>query len=205
MSLGRDSRPSPEDMARMEHEAREREGAARAGLSRGHSDRAPIDVLEDMQPGELYETLTDADVESDEFDALDDVLSPYLSASDMLAAHGDDYYRDRALKLLNENLADRVVAGRKRGDLCTGPFKRIAQELDGDTFDGERREWTPAEREAIRSTLAETRTNRQSLGDGTFLKSIMEMHVSSEVRHQRGDGDAKKGKGGSLLSILPGF
>ena len=205
MSLGRDPRPSPEDMARMEHEAREREGAARAGLSRGHSDRAPIDLLDEMLGSELYETLTSPDLDSEEYSALTDILKPYLSSSDMLAAHGDDYYSDRALRLHNENLADRIVCGRQYGDLCSGPFKQIAQELEGDVYPGERREWTQAEREAIRSALSETRTNRQSLGDGTFLKSIMEMHVSSEVRHQRGDGDSKKGKGGSMLSILPGF
>ena len=205
MSLGRDPRPSPEEMAEMEHEAREREAASRAGLSRGHSTRAPIDILDEMQGGELYETLTDPDIESEEYSALADVLAPYLSSSDMLANHGDDYYSDRALKLHNENLADRIVCGRQYGDLCTGPFREVAQELEGDVFPGARREWTQAEREAIRSALSETRTNRQSLGDVSFLKSIMEMHVSSEVRHQRGDGDSKKGKGGSMLSILPGF
>ncbi|WP_233514308.1 MULTISPECIES: hypothetical protein [unclassified Haloferax] len=151
-----------------------------------------------MDPDELWENLTGLDIESEEYESLVAILKPYLSSGEMLASHDEEYYDDRKRRLLNENLADRIILGHEYNDLCTGVFREIAQDVDGDSFAGERRDWSPAEKEAIRVIIEEVRTDRQSLGDGTLLRAIMETHLSTERR-----GAEQPSKSGGFSSLLP--
>jgi hypothetical protein len=170
----------------------------RTAAQRASNDGPAIDLLEEMDADELWENLTGVDdIESDEYESLVDVVKPFLSSGEMLASH-DDYYDDRHRRLLNENLADRVILGREYNDLCTGVFREVAQDVDGDDFPGARRDWSPAEKEAIRVILEELRTDRQSVGDGTLLRLIMETHVSTERR-----GGEQSSSSGGFRSILP--
>jgi len=200
--------PDPREMQAQDAANREAAQAQSSGVSRAMSETGPaVDPLGEMSGSELWDKLTDADVtdpNGEEYQGLEDVLAPYLSSSAMLSAHDDgEYYDDKSNRLLNENLADRVVRGREYGDLCTGIFRQIAQEEDGDDFSGIRSEFSQAERESVRKTLAETRTDRQSLGDGSFLEAITEMHVSSHVSREDGAGAGGNAKG--WKSLLPGF
>lgn len=156
--------------------------------------------LVDFREGgpELLDRMTDADLDSVEFEDLEATVKPYLSKMQMLAAHGDDYYDDIAHELLNENLADRVIAGRKRPRHLSGPFLDVALDVEHDGGGPRREPWSPRVQEAVRSALADTRTDRQSLGDETFFKGITEMHVSSEVHRDGGE----QSSGGGLLSSL---
>lgn len=169
-------------------------------LSRG----AIVDPTQQVEPEELLRRLTEADIESEEFDELLAELKPYLSQTQMLASHGDDFYDDLSRELLNENLADRVLAAREHGSLLTGPFLAVALQVEGYPADAPtKKPYSPSGREAVRGALVDVRTDRQSLGDGTFFKGVTEMHVSSEVRRE----DAKNGeeKRRGLLSALNPF
>ncbi|AFK19018.1 hypothetical protein E6P09_09540 [Haloferax mediterranei ATCC 33500] len=193
----------PNEDKRHQHRQQELQERAASDLERTAAQRASsegpaMDVLAEMDADELWENLTGVDVESSEYESIVSVLKPYLSSGEMLANHGDDYYDDRKRRLLNENLADRIILGREYNDLCTGVFREVAQDVDGDNFDGQRRDWSPAEKEAIRVILEELRTDRQSLGDGTLLRAIMETHVSTERR-----GAEQPSKSGGLSSLLP--
>jgi hypothetical protein len=181
---------------------REVSSAQSAGVQSAHHEGPAIDLLESLEGTELWDRLTDLGLESAEYQAIEEILRPHLTASEMLASHDSDYYSIRAQKLLNENLADRILAGRTYPELCTGEFREIAQEVDGDLSGGLRKDLSQPEREAIRTGVEEVKTDRASLGDGTFLSAIMEMHVSSEVK--RSDEEASKSKSG-LLSLIPGI
>lgn len=189
----------------IEDEARNREvsSAQAAGVqtAQHHGGGPAIDLLDSLEGTELWDRLTELDLESEEYEGIESILSPFLASSEMLASHDSDYYSVRAQKLLNENLADRVVAGRTYPRLCTGVFRQVAQEVEGDTAGGIRKDLSQSELEAIRAAIEETKTNRASLGDGTFLSAIMEMHVSSEVK--RSDEESSGRKSG-LLSLIPG-
>ncbi|ELZ95003.1 hypothetical protein C440_08002 [Haloferax mucosum ATCC BAA-1512] len=193
----------PNEDKRHQHRQQELQERAANDLERTTAQRASsegpaMDVLAEMDADELWENLTGVDVESSEYESIVSVLKPYLSSSEMLANHGEDYYDDRKRRLLNENLADRIILGREYNDLCTGVFREVAQDVDGDDFDGQRRDWSPAEKEAIRVIVEELRTDRQSLGDGTLLRAIMETHVSTERR-----GAEQQSNSGGLSSLLP--
>lgn len=161
--------------------------------------QGPIADFREQGP-ELLDRMTDPDVDSDEFAEMQDALKPFLSKTQMLAAHGEDYYDDIAHELLNENLADRLLAGREYGRHLTGPFLTVALDVMGYNGNVRREKWSPAMREGIRATLVDVRTDRQSLGDETFFKGITEMHVSSEVRR---DGAENGGSKGLLASLKP--
>lgn len=164
--------------------------------AQAHHD-GPIVNLHGEAGPELYDRLTNPDLESEEYRDLDDLLKPYLSQTQMLAAHGDDYYDDLSHELLNENLAERIITSRRRGRFLTGPFLEVAQavEHDGGPL---RQPFSEPQREAVREAVTGVRTDRQSLGDETFFKGVTEMHVSSEVHRDGGP----EGSGGGLLSSL---
>lgn len=164
--------------------------------------QSPLIDMRDANPGELLKRLTDADVDGDQYEGLSDLLSPFLSSTQMLASHdGDEYYDDLSHELLNENLADRIIASRERGAHLTDDWLEIARDVEHEQGVVKSRPLGPTEKEAIRSTLEKVRTDRQSLGDGTFLSSITEMHVSSEVRRD----DETDDSGGGLLSTINPF
>jgi len=163
----------------------------------------PIIDLQDEDSVELLDRLTRVDVESDQFDELQARLQPFLSSTQMLASHdADEYYDDLSNELLNENLADRLVAASRRGQSLTGEFASVANDVKHESGLVESRPLGPSELEALRTTIEKVRTDRQSLGDGTFLKAITEMHVSSEVRR---DDDTGTEGSGSLLGWLNPF
>lgn len=199
--MRRNGHPDPEAAARRRAEQEEVSNAQSQAqtAAQQHASGPIVDMLDD-QAIELLDRLTDADVESLEFEEVEALLKPYLSQTQMLAAHGEDYYDDLSHELLNENLAERVTAQRKRGRHLTGPFLQVAQEVEGD-YGPIRQPLSEIEREALRSILVQVRTDRQSLGDGTFFDGITEIHVSSEVH--RDDGDSGDGGGGLLSSISP--
>jgi hypothetical protein len=178
-----------------ESELTEAQGQAQATAYGTH--QGPLADFREGGP-ELLERMTDPDVDSEEFAELEAELKPFLSKMQMLAAHGEDYYDDIAHELLNENLADRVIAGRKRPRLLSGPFLDVALSVEYHNGGPRKEPWSPPQIEAVRGALVDVRTDRQSLGDETFFKGITEMHVSSEVRR---DGN-KQESGGGLLSSL---
>ncbi|MUV57229.1 hypothetical protein SAMN04487947_0440 [Halogeometricum rufum] len=197
---GKDPADAQRELQQQELDERAEQELERAVTNRGVSDGPAVDVLRDMEPEELLDRLTKTDVESEEYDELVAILKPFLSSSEMLASHDEDYYDDRSRRLLNENLADRVVRGREYPDLCDGVFREIAQDINGDSFPGVRNDWSDAEKEAIRTVLADVRTDRQSLGDGTFFEGLTEMHVSHE---RLGESKSNSSKSGGLRSLLP--
>lgn len=158
----------------------------------------------DMQDGgaEIFDRLTKIGIESERYDGIEDLLAPFLSQTQMLADHdSEEYYDDISFELLNANLADRLIKSRERGRLLTGPFLDVARDVEHENGVVESRPLGPTEKEAIREALQTVRTDRQSLGRGDFLKSITEMHVSSEVR--RGDEAQSENSGGILSAINP--
>ena len=187
----------------IEDEAKQREvaSAQSTGIQSAHHEGPAIDLLDSLEGTELWDRLTDLGLESPEYEGVEDILRPHLTPTEMLAAHDSDYYSIRAQKLLNENLADRIIRGRSYPRLCTGIFREIAQEVDGDVSSGLRKDLSQAEIEALRAGVEEAKTDRASLGDGTFLKAIMEMHVSSEVKRSAEESSSKKS---GLLSLIPG-
>ncbi|WP_224332879.1 hypothetical protein [Haloprofundus halobius] len=193
---------SRRDAERQEREisARKDQQVERVGLEAGTRRGPAIDPIKEMEPDQILDKLTDEDLESEEYRDIVDLLKPYLSTTGMLAAHGDDYYSDHSNRLLNENLADRLIKGGEYPDLCTGIFREVAQEVDGDNFGGVRDDWSAAEKEAIWHALSEVKTDRESMGDGTFFEGITEMHVSTE-RH--GDEPSSRGGGGLLSALNP--
>ncbi|SFR34168.1 hypothetical protein [Halogeometricum limi] len=197
---GSDPADAQRELQETELSERADQDLERTAVSRGVSDGPAVDVLRDMEPEELLDRLTRTDIESEEYDELVAVLKPFLSSSEMLASHDEEYYDDRSRRLLNENLADRIVRGREYPDLCSGVFREIAQDINGDSFPGVRNDWSDAEKEAIRTVLSDVRTDRQSLGDGTFFEGLTEMHVSTE---RLGDTKSNNSKSGGLRSLLP--
>ena len=191
---------------REESEQQELSSAQRIAVDTARQQGSAIDLLQHLQGTELWDRLTAIDLEdehSEEYPGLEKMLSPYLTTASMLASHDADWYDDRSRKLLNENLADRIIRGREYGDLCTGEWRRIAQQVDGDTSVDLRKDLSQAERAAIRAGIEDGKTDRESLGDGTFFKGITEMHVSTEVN--RGEGGENGKKRGGLTSLIPGM
>lgn len=195
-------------MSMRTHEIREKSReqettqAQQLAQQRAQSGRPLID-LQDEDSVELLDRLTRVDVESEQFEALQARLQPFLSSTQMLASHDDgEYYDDLSNELLNENLADRIVATSRRGQFLSGEFASVADDVRHEAGLVESRPLGPSEIEALRTTLEKVRTDRQSLGDGTFLKAITEMHVSSEVRR---DDDTGNEGSGSLLGWLNPF
>lgn len=202
MSTRNGRQPDYDEMMRREaaeNEAANAQAQAQTAAQQ-HADGPLIDLLSE-QAVELLDRLTDTDIESLEFEEIEAMLKPYLSQTQMLASHGDDYYDDLSHELLNENLAERVLSHRKRGRFLTGPFLQVAQEVEGDYTGIIRRPLSEIQREGLRTALVDVRTDRQSLGDGTFFDGITEIHVSSEVH--RDDGDGSKSGGGFLSAINP--
>lgn len=197
------SRRAAERREMIEDEARQREmsSAQSTGVQAAAHEGPAIDLLDSLEGTELWDRLTDMGLETEEYQGVESILRPHMTPTEMLASHDSDYYSVRAQKLLNENLADRIVAGRSYPRLCTGVFRQVAQEVDGDTAGGLRKDLSQPEIEALRAGVEEAKTDRASLGDGTFLRAIMEMHVSSEVK--RSDEEASSKKSG-LLSLIPG-
>lgn len=192
-----DQRDLAEDQSRL----RDEEQALQAGLQQAANTDAAVDPFAGLEDGEVLDKLTELGIESDEFGDLEAMLKPFLSTSDMLANHGDDFYDDLSRELLGENLADRVTRFRSYPALCTGPFRVVAQEVDGDPYPGERSDISDLQREAIREVLGKVKVNRESLGDGTFLDALTKIHTSNEVSRPEGDGSGKKG---GLFSFIPG-
>lgn len=160
--------------------------------------------LVDMQDGgaEIFDRLTDLDLESDRYEDFEDLVAPFLSKTQMLADHDtEEYYDDLSRELLNTNLAERIIKTRERGRLLTGPFLDVARDVEHENGVVNSRPMGPTEREALREALVNVRTDRQSLGDGKFLESVTEMHVSSEVRRE--DEPADSDSGGILSTINP--
>ncbi|MCO8266640.1 hypothetical protein NKF06_08585 [Haloferax sp. AB510] len=197
--MGRDSQPDPGELQARELDERAAQDLERTAVNRGVSTGPVVDPMHDMEPEDLLDRLLEADVESNEYEELVSLIQPYLSPSEMLADHDEEYYDARSRRLLNENLRDRIVRGREYPDLCTGVFRQVAQEVNGDSFSGVRRDLADHEKEAIRTVIDDVRTDRQSLGDGRLLEAITETHVSSERRDPDGDTHS----GGRISSILP--
>lgn len=191
-----------EQLQARQHREQELTQAQSQAQSRGQQESPLIDMREE-EAEELLDRLRDVDLDSDEYEDLEAILKPYLSSLQMLANHGTDYYGDRANRLLGENLADRIILGRERGRLCTGVFRQIAQDVDGDGFPGERTRFSQLEREAIRQALADVRTSQKSLGDGKFLDALTDIHVSSEVKRESHTDDTSS-SGGVFSSLLGG-
>lgn len=166
-------------------------------------NRGPMVDIGEGDPVELFEKLTDPDVESDIYEDVEDFLAPFLSRQEMLTSHDTgEYYDDLSNELLNANLADRIIAMMETPELCTGPFLQVAQQVEGERGGYKPRQLTPREKEAIRQIITHLKTHRQALGDGTLLEAIMEIHVSSEVRR---DDDAGSDSSGSLWSKISPF
>jgi hypothetical protein len=162
----------------------------------------PLVDFTDGDAAELIDRLTDPGVESDRYDGIEELLQPYLTHTQMLASHKDgEFYNDLSNELLNENLADRIIKSRDRGRLLTGPFLDVARDVEHDHGQIQTRPLSPKEKAAIRAAIEDVRTDRQSLGDGTFLSSVTEMHVSSEVRRE--DGSEESDSGGLLSTLNP--
>jgi len=194
--------PSPQEYERIRAQEGEVSDAQRQAQSAAqhHADGPLLDMYGE-QATELLDRLTDVDIDSPEFNKMEAYLKPWLSQMLMLAAHDEDYYDDLAHELLNENLFDRILSSRRRGQYQTGPFLTVIQDVEHDY--GPRREpLNNHTREAMRGVLVDIRTAMQSLGRETFFKGLTEMHVSSEVRRE--DAGDEKG-GGSLLGAINPF
>ena len=162
-------------------------------------------AIRDMDPEELWDKLTDPNVESDEYEDLISVLQPFLSSSQMLTNRDSSTYSDWARGLLNKNKSERIVIGREYGEACTGPFRAIAQEEDGLIGPGgePNAEWSMMEKEAASESMTTVKTDREALGDGTFLEKIADIHVSTHTSRE-GDPDAGDSRSG-LKSLIPGM
>lgn len=190
----------PREYNTHQHQEGEVSHAQNKAQDRAHAEGPLVDL---RQGGgrEILDKLTDLDLESDEYEDLEAIIQPYLPQSQMLADH-DDYYDSLSRELLNENLADRLVTGRERGRLLTGPFLEVALDVEHDGGGPTRTPLGPAQKEALRASIVDARTDRQSL-EGTLLEALTEMHVSSEV-HRNTD-DEGSNEGGGLISMLPGL
>lgn len=185
--------------------AREQEVSKAQAVAQQQAQANADSPLIDFQDGgaELYDRITDPDLESSRYDGIEDLVKPYLSTTQMLANHDDgEYYDDISHELLNENLADRLIRTRERGRHLTGPFLEVARDVEHEHGEYRSRPLAPSEQEALRAAIENVRTDRQSLGDGEFLESITEMHVSSEVRR---DEDVEESSSGSILSSINPF
>lgn len=194
---------SANDRERLQ-KAQSREQETTQAQSYAQREAQQASPLVDMQDGgaEIFDRLTKPDLESDRYEGLEDIAKPYLSKTQMLADHDtDEYYDDPSRELLNTNLAERLTKTRERGRLLTGPFLEVAQDVEHEKGVVTSRPMGPTEKEALREALVNVRTDRQSLGDGKFLESVTEMHVSSEVRRE--DEPTDSGGGGILSTINP--
>jgi hypothetical protein len=195
-------RTEPDRRRLQRHQSKENETQqAQSTAQQQAQSRGPLVDLHDGDAAELIDRLTEPGVESDQYEDLEEMLAPYLPHMQMLASHDDgEYYDDLSHELLNENLADRLIRSRERGRLLTGPFLDVARDVEHEQGTFKSRPLAPREKQAMRAAIEDVRTDRQSLGDGTFLSAVTEMHVSSEVR--RDDNVDESDGGGGLLSAL---
>lgn len=163
---------------------------------------SPLVDLQGQGSAEVFDRLTDEDIESDAFEGLSEKLKPWLSDQQMLASHDDgEHYDDIDHEMLNKNVVDRIIAVHSSGRNLTGKYLEIAQDVRHERGGIAPRPLSPMEKEALRAALVDVRTDRQSLGDGTFLSAATEMHAVSEVRRE----DDSESEGGGLLSTLNPF
>jgi hypothetical protein len=189
----------PREYNKQQHQEGEVSHAQNRAQDRAHSE-GPLVDLRGGGGREILEKLTDLDLESEEYEDLEALIQPFLPQSQMLADH-DDYYDSLSRELLNENQAERVIFGRERGRLLTGPFLEVALDVEHDGGGPSRTPLGPAQKEALRTALVDARTDRQSL-EGTLLEALTEMHVSSEV-HRNTEEQPENDNG--LLSMFPGL
>lgn len=198
--MSQKSERDPVAERRAEHAERDVSTAQQQAQNTAHAE-GPLVNLRGGGGREILEKLTDLDLESDEYPDLEDILQPYLPQSQMLADH-DEYYDSLSRELLNENQADRLIKGRERGRLLTGPFLDVALDVEHDGGGPTRTPLSPTQKEALRTAIIDARTDRQSL-EGTLLEALTEMHVSSEV-HRNTDEEPSDEKG-LVRSIVPGL
>lgn len=191
------------DRTRRRDQARQQETTKAQSMAQKQAQqRSPLIDLQDADATELFDRLTDEDVESDQYEAMSDLIAPFMSNTQMLAAHEEgEYYDDLSHELLNSNLSDRIIKSRERGRLLTGPFLEVARDVEHENGIVQSRPLGPTEKEGLRAAIEDVRTDRQSLGDGTLLEAITEMHVSSEVRRE--DEPVEESSGGILSTLNP--
>ncbi len=170
---------------------REEEQVTAQSTQAAHHEAQKDDPMGDMEPTDFLSILQDPDIESPEFEEIEDVLQPHLSGTNVTTYYDED---DRQkIELSNLALAKRVISERDRGRLCTGPFLEIAQGAHRRPDKPVKDRWTDEERRAVRAALIDVRTAMQFLGiDHVGLSKTADTTV--ETRVQRIDDDNSKGR-----------
>lgn len=186
-----------------EEQSREQEMSQAQQQSLQQAQRqSPLVDLQGDASAEVFDRLTDEDIESSAFQGISEKLAPWLSDQQMLASHDDgEHYDDIDHEMLNKNVAERIIAVHESGRNLTGKYLQVAQDVRHEKGGIAPRPLSPMEKEALRAALVDVRTDRQSLGDGTFLSAATEMHAVSEVRRE----DETESEGGGLLSAINPF
>ncbi|WP_435360402.1 hypothetical protein [Haloarchaeobius sp. DFWS5] len=179
-------RVSREDMAALE----DRRVAAQEGARIGAAQAQEDDPMQDMDQTDFLSALRNPDIESDEFDELEDILKPHLSGTLVTSYYDED---DRqSIKIHNMALTHRVLKERDRGRLCTGPFLEHAQGVDGRDDKAVKERFTSDERRAVKAALEEVRTAMQNLAiDHVGLSKTADTTVETRVQNMDSDGKSK--------------
>ena len=161
-------------------ELREEEQAAAQSAQTGHQKAIEDDPLADMAPEDFLARLQDADISSPEYQAIEDLLQPHLSGTNVTSNYEHD---DRLrIELRNLALADRIVLERNHGRLCTGPFLEVAQRVSGRTDKSVKERFTADEERAIYASFEEVKTAMQFLGIGGFATTkVADTTVNTRV------------------------
>jgi len=177
------SRPDPD-----EEQRRREEIQAQQSASQYASQAAASNAFEQLERPEFLDKLSDAQVDSEFFGTIQDLLGPELSRIHMLANEGEEEYQRHSW--LNENRADQIIHEHNPGRLCKGPLQAVAQ----GTHNNDRptmTEFTESEKRMIWEAL-NVKTGMQSLAQGNRgLRSVTEATAVSKVEHGDEDGNGR--------------
>jgi hypothetical protein len=168
------------------------ERVAKQGAETAHSQGARDNPMSDVEPEDFLESLRNtSDIQSDEYEELEDILKPHL-ADALVTTYYDADDREK-LELLNLALADRIILERNQGRLCTGPFLEVAQDVREDELVKE--EFKDHQRRGVRTVIEEVRTAQQYLGiDHIGLDKVADTTVENKTKVERMEGSGSKGR-----------
>jgi hypothetical protein len=176
-------RPSIEEKTDRRIEERAANQGAQTASAKG-VEESPMD---DVEPEDFLRMLVNtSDIESDEFEELEDILAPHLA--NVLATTYYDPDDRQKLELLNLALSDRIIKEREHGRLCTGPFLEVAQGVSPD--EPVKEKFKPHERRGVRAAIEEVRTALQYLGiDHIGLDKVADTKIENKTTVERMDGN----------------
>lgn len=192
-------RPDPRQQSRRREEEQAQSVAQQAGVQEATSGQ-----LDDIDPKDLMERLTDPDVfvEGGEYADLEEYLKPHISGS-LVTSNWDANRVGHEIEGMA--LADRIILERRHGNLCQDGWLEVAQGVHKRPDKTRSPRFTADEKRHLRSALIEVRTAMKNLGiNGFATKKIADTTVESRVQRIDEDDGGSSGRLGRTLDKVFG-